>query len=92
MESFTLTNRVLEFNGVTIRKAMMENGDYVDLKAFAAAKDAPVRQYLRELPNDVPVPLEGRLRLSAKGFREFVLPDLKVAQETAELAPVPEYF
>jgi hypothetical protein len=77
-ETVTLTISAgdpLEFNGVTIRKAMTEKGDYVNLKAFSPDADNANRQYLLSLNPEDQVEVTGRMQMRG-AFRDFVMQDL----------------
>ena len=70
----TVTNKEpLFFEGVTIRKAMLANGDYIDIKAFAADPNDSKRQYLLSVKAHAVLMLEGEMSLTIRGFRQLVI-------------------
>lgn len=73
IETLTISkDDVIEFKGVTIRKAVLENGDFTDLKAFDADENSAKRTYLRSLKKGDVVKASGMNRVRPNGFREFV--------------------
>ena len=75
----------LQFDGVTIRKAMLGNGDYVDLKAFSPNPDSPLRQFLTSLKAYEVLETEGEISLSKSGFRQIVISLMPVVVPPMEL-------